>query len=123
MGEGWSEDSRTLMVTLLGVRAIGRGSLTVFACCGVGPVRGEDAEALATSKLLETASAGPADMLLRTRSPLSKRGRFLVLGESASSIGTVCCCWGPVDLARLGVEGCSFRTESMTWLVHSCPGQ
>ena len=66
---------------------------------------------------------GSADMLLYARSPLSKRGRFLVLEESASSIGSLSGVWGPADFARVGVTGCRVKLESMTWWTRNCSGR
>ena len=78
--------SRTLMVTLLGVRVIG-GTWPAFpmgsnAACSSGGVEG----ALAAAESVEASRNLSTDMLLYVRSPLSRRGRFLVAEESASSI-------------------------------------
>lgn len=63
-----------------------------------------------------------ADMLLYVLSPLSKRGRFLVPEESASSMRSLCVRVGPVDVARFGVKGETVKTESMTLCFAKYPG-
>ena len=55
-----------------------------------------------------------ADMLLYVLSPLSKRGRFLVPEELASSMRSLCDRTGPTDFARVDVGGERFKSESMT---------
>jgi len=48
------------------------------------------------------------------RLPLSRRGRFLVTDESASSIGFRRGGLGPAEVARLGVHGEPTETDSIT---------
>lgn len=57
-----------------------------------------------------------ADMLLCARSPLSRRGRFLVTDESASSIGFRRGGLGPAEVARGNVDGGRIATDSITLL-------
>ena len=58
---------------------------------------------------------GSADMLLYDRSPLSRRGRFLVLEGPESSIGSSYATLGPSDLARVGVGAARSTADSMTF--------
>jgi len=81
--------SRTLMVTLLGVRAMGGSASVASERCEGGWPSGEAGDALVSSTLEEAAPVGSADMLLYTELPLSKRGRFLLPEELASSIGSL----------------------------------
>ena len=115
VGEGFPKGSRTLMVTLLGVRAIGGRPLLSLEsgdeACSFTAASG----AWARSTPEEAVLAGSADMLRYTRSPLSKRGRFLVLEKSASSIGCVRGVEGPADCEEVGVGDCRIKPESMTW--------
>lgn len=56
-------------------------------------------------------------MLLCARSPLSRRGRFLVTDESASSIGFRRGGLGPAEVARVNSEdGGRIATDSITLL-------
>ena len=57
---------------------------------------------------------GSADMLLRVRSPLSRRGRFLLTEESASSIRFRRGGLGPAEVARVGVGGRPTEIDAMT---------
>lgn len=101
VGEMCGAGSRTLMVTLLGVLSAD-GDIEVIPVWLGDALRGGVNEARA---LLGSDGMGwmrSADMLLRVRSPLSKRGRFLVTEESASSIGFRRGGLGPVELARVG---------------------
>lgn len=66
------------------------------------------------SKDEEAAVRGSADMLLRVRSPLSRRGLFLVTEESASSIRFRRGGLGPAEVARVGVAGGPIGIDSMT---------
>lgn len=102
------------MVTLLGVRSFGVNiAFSLAAPANDSPRRGvmEDCEG---SNEEEAALSGSADMLLRVRSPLSKRGRFLVTEESASSIRFRRGGLGPAEVARVGVEGRPIEIDSMT---------
>lgn len=56
-------------------------------------------------------------MLLRVRSPLSKRGRFLVTEESASSIEFRRGGLGPAEVARVSVGTGPIETNSMTYFT------
>ena len=61
-----------------------------------------------------TAEDGPSDMLRCVLSPLSRRGRFLVTEESASSIEFLGGGLGPSDVARGGgVRGVTSGKGSM----------
>lgn len=108
--------SLTLMVTLLGVigKAVASPS-SISEDCDAFWTPAEVVEVLARTVLEGVALNGSADMLLWARSPLSKRGRFRVLGESASSMRFLCGELGPADCARVDETGRRVKPESMTW--------
>lgn len=102
------------MVTLLGVPA----APCKESCCSLATEELSSWAGNSRSRLV----SGPdgvavdlsADMLVWARFPLSKRGRFLVTDESASSIGFRRGGLGPAELARLGVHGEPTETDSIT---------
>ena len=100
------------MVTLLGVRSIGvETAFSLAAAETVSPRGGVKAG----SKEEAADVRGSADMLLRVRSPLSRRGRFLLTEESASSIRFRRGGLGPAEVARVGVRGRPIEGDSMTF--------
>lgn len=99
------------MVTLLEVRSIGGEiTLSLAAAAIVSPRRGVNEG----SNEEEAEVRGSADMLLRVRSPLSRRGRFLLTEESASSIRFRRGGLGPAEVARVGVRGRPTGIDAMT---------
>lgn len=112
--------SRTLIVTsLLGVRLIdGSSAASCGDCDEVGRCGGVFG-ALARPVSVGVAPSLSADMLLYVRSPLSKRGRFLVPEASVSSIGSL----APADFARVGEQAERVKTESMTLCLPMVPGR
>lgn len=107
---------RTFMVTLLGVRSFDEIKVcppTRFeelpprvGVNGVGEWSRADGAVVMRS----------ADILRCVRAPLSKRGRFRVTVESASSIGFRRGGLGPAEVARVSVEGWPCGTDSITLL-------
>lgn len=104
------------MVTLLGVRSVGDRMLCLSVAFEEFSLRGGVSEARACPSADGVAVMRSADMLLCVRSPLSRRGRFLVTEESASSIGLRRGGLGPAEVARGSVEGRPIGTDSITLL-------
>ena len=107
---------RTLMVTLLGVRSFGEINVCPPTRFEELPPRvgvNGDGEFSSADGAVVMRSA---DMLRCVRAPLSKRGRFRVTLESASSIGFRRGGLGPAEVARVSVDGGPGGTDSITLL-------
>lgn len=105
---------RTLIVTLLGVEAMGASLLAVCMEYDAASSSTRVSRLLLGSLLDKLVLSLSADMLLWVRLPLSKRGRFLVPEELASSIGSLDGGEGPADFAQVCVDGLLSKTESIT---------
>ena len=92
-GDAARLESRTLIVTLLGVplRDGDEGSAVLDAVDVVSRSMGRCGGSCRSwgdgSELMAAGNEGSADMLLWARSPLSRRGRFLLTESSASAMG------------------------------------
>jgi hypothetical protein len=123
-GELANDGPRTLMVTLLGVPSCGLAALVDVASGWEARMSllGSGSEASA-SECGKVEMLGSADMLRYARSPLSRRGRFLVTDESASSIGLREGGLGWPVAVCVGVRGGLTDDGSMTLLLlHKADG-